>query len=159
MTNSNFNDRRRVTLPHDASLTDDRSTSDFPVMGVPTGADIVGELVARSGHPEVGMLVARHVTEGRCETCQLTPYEAVQEGHPYVPIADRVPGVHPTVDDPDRAPRNYDPATDAPGQVQTDIDDAEINSGRAAARFRQSSSRWVPYQPGEGPFPGPGHES
>jgi hypothetical protein len=142
----------RRLLPHDASLTDDRSTSDFPVMGVPTGADIVGALVARSGSPETGMLVPRNVgTDGICETCQLPPDRAVQEGHPYVPMVNRVPGVHGSIDDPGRAPHNFDPAVDAPGQDQVVNDDPALDS--AEARFRQASSRWVPYQPGEGPFP------
>lgn len=132
--------RRR--LPNSAALTDDPadlSTSRFTPMG-PDG--IISELVNASGDPQAGMLVPRNAgTDGICETCQLPPDRAVQEGHPYVPMVNRVPGVHGSIDDPVRAPRNYDPALDGPGQVQTVNDDPEINSGRAEARFNAKSAR------------------
>ena len=138
-------------LPHDASLTDDRAdvgTSAYPTV---TTADIVNGLVARSGNPRQAM-GTRYGTDYLCETCQQTPDQPAQDGgHPYVPMQSRVPGVHGSIDDPGRAPRNFDPATDGPGQVQTVNDDPALDS--AEARFRQGSSCWVPYQPGEGPFP------
>jgi hypothetical protein len=133
-------DNRNRRLPNDASLTDDgadRRTSVFSPMG-PGPGSIVRELVARSGSPEVGMLIARHGgTDGLCETCQLPPYREVQEGHPYVPIVNRLPGVHPTVDD-GRA-RNSRPG-DA-GESAFQLVDPDIASGLAEARWNHSASR------------------
>ena len=59
--------------------------------------------------------------DGICETCQLPPDRAVQAGHPYTPILNRVPGVHPTVDD-GRA-RSSQPGHDieAPGEIQMEL--------------------------------------
>jgi hypothetical protein len=133
----------RRLLPHDASLTDDRAdvgTSAYPTV---TTADIVNGLVARSGNPRRAM-GARYGTDYLCESCQLTPDQPAPtaEGHPYVPVVNRVPGVHPTVNDPDRAPHNYRPGVDGPGQVQTDIiGDEELDAGRAEARWNQATSR------------------
>jgi hypothetical protein len=128
--------RRR--LPNDSVVTDerlDRSNTVFTPMG-PGPGGIIGDLVARSGDPQAGTLVPRFGTEGLCPACEDL-------------LLQRVPGVHPDVDS--GVARNFDPATDGPGQVQTVNDDPALDD--APARFRQSSSRWVPYQPGEGPFP------
>lgn len=131
---TDFRDRR--LLPHDASLADDpaadQSRTFFPTE---TGYDITRGLVARSGHPEVGMLVDRYVTDGRCETCQLTPWQTPQESHPYAAVVDRVPGVHSSVDD--GRVHNYDPALDAPGEARVVVDDDPT----AEARFNVSANR------------------
>jgi hypothetical protein len=149
---NNFRDRR-VTLPHDASLGDEPAdvgaVSTYPTVST---ADIVQGLVDRSANPRA-MMVPRHGTDGWCEECQQPGYRPTQAGHPFTPMQSRVPGVHPSADD--GRVHNFDPAIDSPGQDQTDIDDPEINSGRAEARFRQSSSRWVGFQQGQGPFPVP----
>lgn len=137
---NNFRDRR-VTLPHDASLGDEPADvgaiSAYPTA---TGEDIVAGLVSRSGDPRQAM-GARFGTDGLCETCQLTPDQpAPAEGHPYYPVVNRVPGVHPTVDDPDRAPRNA--ADDGPaGEQLLQVDDPWINSGAAEAEFNAHAAR------------------
>jgi hypothetical protein len=145
-------DNRRG-LPNDSVLKDnpaDNSTSNFVPMG-PGAAGIIGQLVARSGNPETGTLVPRYGSTGLCETCLGSPDEpASAEDHPYHPVVGRTPGVHGSIDDPGRAPRNFDPATDGPGQAQVINDDPALDS--AEARFRERNSRQVPYQPGEGPF-------
>jgi hypothetical protein len=136
-------------LPNSAALTDDdRSTSTFPVMGVPTGADIVGDLVARSGHPEDTM-GSRSGSDGLCSVCGLHPSQPVQAAHPYVPMIGRTPGVSQDVDW-DRTQNDPDDV----GQDQMDVSsDPEISSGRAEQRFRAASSRQIPFRHGEGPFP------
>jgi hypothetical protein len=133
--------RRR--LPNSAALTDDPadlSTSLFTPMG-PDG--IISELVNASGDPQAGTLVPRFGTEGLCETCLGSPNQpAPAETHPYHPVAGRTPGVHGSIDDPGRAPRNFNPATDGPGQAQANIiGDEELDSGRAEARWNQATSR------------------
>ena len=108
--------------PNEAALTDDKSTTNFQPMG-PGPGSIIGDLVARAGDPQAGTLVPRFSTEaeGLCPDCQQL-------------LLNRVPGVHPDVDS--GAARNYDPATDGPGQDQTAIiGDPELDSGRAEARF------------------------
>ena len=122
---------------NEAAMTDDRSTSEFAPMGPGPGA-IVGDLVARSGDPQAGTLVPRFSTEaeGLCPECEQL-------------LLNRVPGVHPDVDS--GAARNYDPATDGPGQVQTDIiGDPELDSGRAEAEFNAHAAR---HREGEWPRP------
>jgi hypothetical protein len=131
--------RRR--LPNDSVLTDDkldRSNTVFAPMGP---GSIVGELIARSGNPEAGTLVPRYGTNYLCETCLGSPDEpAPAEGHPYHPVAGRTPGVHGSIDDPDRAPRNA--ADDDPaGEQLLAIDDPRINSGVAEAEFDAHAAR------------------
>jgi hypothetical protein len=146
-------------LPHDASLTDDRvdvGTSVFPT--VTTADIIVAGLVSHSSGNPRQMMTPRYGTTGLCATCGLDPRQLVpsqspsqspQAQHDYSPVVARSPGTHQDVVW-NRTQNNPDDA----GQPQTDNDDPEISSGRSAARFRQGSSRQVPFQAGEGPFPG-----
>ena len=135
-----FNDRRR--LPNSAALTDDPADVGTSAYTTVDTASIVQGLVDRSGNPQVGTLVPRYGTNYLCESCLGSPYEpAPAEDHPYYPVAGRTPGVHGSIDDPDRAPRNYDPATDGPGQVQTVNDDPELDSGRAEAEWTARTAR------------------
>jgi hypothetical protein len=120
--------------PNEAALTDDKSTANFQPMG-PGPGSIIGDLVARSGDPQVGTLVPRYGTEGLCPVCEDL-------------LLNRVPGVHPDVDS--GAARNYDSA-DGPGQSQTDIiGDPELDSGRAEVEFNAHAAR---HREGEWPRP------
>jgi hypothetical protein len=148
---NNFRDRR--TLPHDASLSDypasDAGTSAFARVDT---ADLVQGLVDRSGNPREAMAPRYGNGEGLCSTCGLTPDQPAQDGgHPYVPIAGRTPGVHQDVD--------WDRARNSPddvGQSQADIS-GDPTMADAEARWRQgpNTSRQIPFQEGQGPFPFP----
>lgn len=119
---------KRRLGPNEAVMTDDRSITNFEPMG-PGPGSIVAGLVARSGDPQAGTLVPRYGTEGLCPECENI-------------LLNRQPGVYPSIDDPYRAPRNYDPHYDGPGQDQTAIiGDPEIDSGRAEARWNKATSR------------------
>jgi hypothetical protein len=132
----------RSRLPNDSVLTDDRadrSSTVFAPMG-PGPGSIVGELVNRSGDPEAGTLVPRYGgTNGLCETCLGSPDRPAQDGgHPYVPIVDRTPGVHASVDDRARTQNSRDDV----GEMTFSVDDPEIASGRSAERFNQSAAKF-----------------
>jgi hypothetical protein len=129
-----FNDRR---LPNSAALTDDPadlSTSAYPTV---TTADLVHGLVERSGNPRQAM-GARYGTDYLCHTCLGRPDQPTAEGHPYVPMIGRTPGVSQDVDW--GRTRNSQPG-EAPGQAQMDISDLAIDSGLAETRWNQASSR------------------
>lgn len=138
-----FRDRR---LPDSST---DAATSAYPTV---TGADVVQGLglADRSGHPEVGMMVNRHgPDEARCTSCQQMPWEQPQETHPYEPMGAYTKGVHPSVDDPQRAPRNSD-GTEV-GESCVVVDDDPV----AQERWERATARHRSYVRGEGPFPLP----
>jgi hypothetical protein len=135
--------RRR--LPNDSVLTDDkldRGNTIFAPMG-PGPGSIVGELIARSGNPEAGTLVPRQGTDGLCETCLGSPDEpAPAKGHPYHPIVNRVPGLHASIDDPGRAPRNTADGGLAEGEQLLDVDDPDLApGGPAEQKFFEKAAR------------------
>jgi hypothetical protein len=140
-------------MPHHASLADnpgDRGSSVFPPMGPSVGV-IVGQLVARSGHPEVGHLVPRPPVDGLCETCLGSPDQPSLYNHVYQPVTNRVPGTHPSVDD--GRVHNFSLAADGPGEQLLDTSgDLRLSSGAAEAEWNKVTAR---HRPGPWPRPDP----